>query len=209
MFNKRRKAAIKIADAADLSEHSDQDTGVVKRDRSERTNIFGIRQTTEGAAFARQDERVDLALLASTLELVDLNLAAIRAATHYDDRNEVAMIVEQGSINELEVQQLLVNTTENVTGNSHFVISTKPENNDHYIRYETTTAIDNELDSDQVNELRMENEFQKLKSTNPDELESSLLEPQVAIGQKMNNDFRLRKLDAALSEYQRKKESNN
>ena len=77
----------------------------------------------------------------------------------------------------------------------------------HYVRYNVTDPIDNEIDNHSFAEIRMEDELHKLKTTNTDELESSLLEPQSAIGQQMSDDFRMRKLDAALADLHKRKES--
>lgn len=107
---------------------------------------------------------------------------------------------------EYEAELLLVNTTESKQGGKHFTISTKPNPNSKYVRYEAN-AIDNELDTEEIAEARMEDELTKLKTANPDELETSLLETQEVINRNMVEDFRMRKLEAELSDLHRKKQS--
>lgn len=89
-----------------------------------------------------------------------------------------------------------------------FLISTSKVdgNNQRHLRYEPT-AVDPELAGQDVIQERMEDELSKLKTFKQDALESSLLETQEEISRKMAEDFRVRKLDAALHEMHRNKES--
>ncbi len=107
---------------------------------------------------------------------------------------------------EIEAERLLVDVAESKTAGKKFFISTKADTAPHYIRYEPT-AIYDELQTEDITEIRMEDELSKLKTANTDELEASLMAPQDVIGQQMSTDFRMRKLDAALSDLHKQKQS--
>lgn len=107
---------------------------------------------------------------------------------------------------DVELEAGTVRPTTTMAGGSGFVISTRANAESQYVRYETT-AVDDELATDEIAAARMEDELAKLKTANADELEATLLQPQEAISRSMMEEFRLRKLDAALSDLHKKRES--
>jgi hypothetical protein len=200
----------------DSGDEDEAGVSLKRKEKAGKESIFAVGHVAAESAgnFGREEgAQIDLALLAGRLELPGLNQEAMNAAegreSHEKQKRDTDSNPEQPERmdeEEIAAERILVDVAESKTAGKKFFISTEADTAPHYVRYEPK-AIDDEMQTADITEIRMEDELSKLKTANTDELEASLMAPQAAIGQQMSADFRMRKLDAALSDLQRQRQS--